>query len=75
MKARCLVCESEAESVLLRARIAELEAALKPFAAEARRRSWITNLSEASGLDDMNVGGTGLTNGDLRRAAAALGEG
>jgi hypothetical protein len=27
VKARCLVCESDAESVLLRARIAELEAA------------------------------------------------
>ncbi|HVL14156.1 MAG TPA: hypothetical protein VM529_16415 [Gemmata sp.] len=69
------MCESEDESVLLRARVAELEAALRLFAAEARRRSWITNLSEASGLDDMNVGGTRLTNGDLRRAAAVLGEG
>lgn len=55
-----------------KARILELEAALRPFAEEARRRSWITNLSAASGLDGHNIGGSGLTNGDLRRAAELL---
>ncbi len=58
--------------IILEERVAELEAALAPFVAEASRRSWITNLSPESGLDEMNIGGSALTNGDLRRARAAL---
>lgn len=50
-------------------KIATLRAALKPFVAAALARSWITNLSEKSGLDDVNIGGSALTNGDLREAA------
>ena len=52
--------------------VQRLREALKPFAAEAGRRSWITNPSAASGLDDMNIGGSALTNGDVRHAFEVL---
>jgi len=61
------------ERAALVKRIADLETALWPFALEAAKRSWITNLSEASGMDAMNIGGSGLTNGDLRRAFELVG--
>lgn len=60
--------ELVAERDELRARVEELEAGMAPFALEAARRSWVTSLSAKSGMDDMNIGGSGLTNGDLRRA-------
>ena len=58
--ARDLVAENE-----------RLRAALKPFADEAKRRSWM----DAAGLTEMrgwNIGGSALTNADLARAAELL---
>jgi len=69
----CGDCESRRRHEAERS-IVILRAALEPFAKEAERRSWITNLSVASGMDDLNVGGTGLNNGDLRRALLAFNE-
>lgn len=53
----------------LRAEVDRLRDALKPFAEEALRRSWIAEVS----LTFLNIGGSALTNGDLRRAAEVLG--
>lgn len=64
-------CDAERLVVKLRAALNECHAALEPFAAEAECRPWVTDLSTASGLDEVNVGGTGLTNRDLRRAMNA----
>jgi hypothetical protein len=51
----------------------KLRAALKPFADEAAKRPWLPPLMLLwHATDDHNIGGSGLTNGDLRRAAMAL---
>jgi len=82
------MCESEAESVLLRARIAELEAALRPFAEVAAGvpgnwpagvvLTWDERDGECSDavvnyLPSRVWGGPVV--GDYRNAAAVLGEG
>ncbi len=63
--AECIVAELRR----LRAENERLRGALKPFADEARSRHW---MSISSPVDVMNIGGSGLTNGDLRRAAELL---
>lgn len=62
---------SEDEVARLREENERLRAALKPFADEAARRSWM----DAAGLTEMrgwNIGGSALTNADLARAAELL---
>ena len=55
----------------LRAENAKLREALEPFVDEANRRSWLLKITDAED-DNIPINGSSLTNGDLRRARAAL---
>lgn len=65
------VADAADEIERLRAENARLREALEPFVDEANRRSWLLKITDAED-DNIPINGSSLTNGDLRRARAAL---